>query len=159
MHKLSAGISALCVLLAPGWARAAAPEDVASAFNASLAAARAKDGNTLVNGTFNMLVEPGRTVQAGSAGLAGPSAAPVVFVDPSDHIRQVNLVVRSPSRTIIQTSPDTREVALAPVMTQSQFRTSRAALPMGAIVLPDRSVRPVEVARTTMLTGVVMRRK
>lgn len=130
-------------------------EQVQEDFSASLAASRARAGDTLVNGTMNVLVEPDRLA---SDGVVHDSDQADRKIEVGEGVRTLRVVLRSDSRTVIKTSGEAREVALLPVMSEEELERSRAAMPLGVIVLSDGSARSVEVKRTTMLSGVVVRR-
>lgn len=149
-----ASVSAVC---SP--ASATIPADVASSFEASLAAARARAGDTYVNGTVNVLIEPSRLTPRQDATSPITTSAPVTVIDPRLPVRQVNVVVQSTTRLVVDVPVAAgRAVEIAPVMTQREFARTTAVLPVGAVVIPNpNGLREITVVRYTNLADVVVR--
>jgi len=125
---------------------------VASNFNASLAANRARNGHTYVNGVANVLIEPGRGTIT--------TAAPVTVIDPRKATYGVNVVGQASGRTVIAVPKDaSRNVEIAPVLSQDAYRKLDAYLPCGGVVLPNANpVRPIEVITSIKFGDIVVRR-
>jgi len=138
---------------------ASVPRDAASSFDASLAAARARAGDTYVNGTMNVLVEPSRVISKPVAVGGIASAVPVTVVDARAAVTQVNVVVQSSARLVVD-RPTTvgQTVEIVPVMTKREFSRSTSWLPFGGVVIPNQNgLRAIKVVRFMNLSDVVVR--
>lgn len=136
----------------------AVPQEIASSFEASLAASRARAGDVYVNGTANVLLEPATITRADSSTNAVAPSVAATFLDAAKGLQRVNVVVESTTRTVLETDATRREVDIAPVMTEKQFNESKASMPLGAVVIRNTSdIRPVSVVRTINVADVVIR--
>jgi len=148
----------ILLLTAAPIALGAVPEGIASSFESSLAASRARAGDVYVNGTANVLVEPAKFARTGdpSSAVAPPVAA--TFLDAAKGLQRVNVVVKSTTRLVLETDAAHRHVEIAPVMTDKQFSNSKASMPLGAVVIRNMSdIRPISVTQTINVADVVIR--
>ncbi|MBX7133138.1 MAG: hypothetical protein K1X67_10720 [Fimbriimonadaceae bacterium] len=136
----------------------AVPQQIASSFEASLAASRARAGDVYVNGTANVLLESTSSTRLGTSTSAVTAPVDPTFLDAAKGLQRVNVVVESTTRTVLETDATRREVDIAPVMTEKQFNQSKASMPLGAVVIRNTSdIRPVSVVRTINVADVVIR--
>jgi len=150
-------VSILLLAAAPA-VLGAVPVSIASSFESSLAAARARAGDVYVNGTVNLLVEPTKLTRDGDPMNAVATPAPVTFVDAAKGLQRVNVVVESTTRLVLETDTAQRNVEIAPVMTDRQFSQSKASMPLGAVVIRNTGdIRTISVAQTINVADVVIR--